>query len=169
MGEKINYQADASEYIEQLPRGAFLTVKSGEQQNTMTIGWGTIGYMWQRPILIVAVRYSRFTYELIDKAAEFSVSAPVDNRYNKILGKVGTESGRDIDKFKEYNIPLQPGKTIDCPVISDCGITYECKIIYRQPMDPEALNPDIRDKFYSNQDYHVIYWGEITAVYKNNL
>ncbi|HOO44668.1 MAG TPA: flavin reductase family protein, partial [Deltaproteobacteria bacterium] len=32
----------------QLQKGAFLTVKAGDALNTMTIGWGLIGFIWQR-------------------------------------------------------------------------------------------------------------------------
>jgi|SRR5690554_2797351 len=68
MLQHIKYNEYLPQAMEQLPRGAFLTVKSGDLLNTMTIGWGTIGYIWEMPIFTVAVRYSRHTYELINQA-----------------------------------------------------------------------------------------------------
>ena len=36
--------------MERIKKGAFLTVRADGSINTMTIGWATIGYIWQRPI-----------------------------------------------------------------------------------------------------------------------
>ncbi|WP_369397352.1 hypothetical protein [Syntrophomonas palmitatica] len=44
----LKYHEMSREMLEQLPRGAFLSVKAGERINTMTIGWGAVGYMWQK-------------------------------------------------------------------------------------------------------------------------
>jgi flavin reductase (DIM6/NTAB) family NADH-FMN oxidoreductase RutF len=68
MANKLAYEEYSQQFLKQLPKGAFLTVKDGDRLNTMTIGWGSIGWIWQKPILMVMVRYSRHTYELIDKA-----------------------------------------------------------------------------------------------------
>ena len=65
MAVQPQYVTGVAEMLTQLPLGAFLTVKSGDRVNTMTIGWGTIGFMWGKPIMTVMVRYSRHTHQLI--------------------------------------------------------------------------------------------------------
>ena len=86
--------------INQLPKGALLTVKSNDKLNTMTIGWAALGRIWNKPILTVLVRLSRYTYELITDADSFTVSFFMDESLKQAMNICGTKSGRDIDKFK---------------------------------------------------------------------
>lgn len=168
MSEAANYYEFTPQMLEQLPRGAFLSVKSGDKINTMTIGWGAIGCIWFKPILMVMVRYTRYTYELMEQASEFSVCVPLDNNFKKELGVAGTKSGRDIDKFQELNLTIGSGRATNAPVIDQCGLVYECRTVFRQEMNPEYLDPAIKAKYYSDDNYHVLYFGEIVASYKNN-
>lgn len=168
MRDEIKYHARAGELLQQLPRGAFLSVGAGDKINTMTIGWGAIGFFWARPVMIVGVRYSRYTYELMENARDFSVSAPLNADFKKALAGAGSKSGRDMDKFQIFNLKAEGGQEIDSPVIDSCGLIYECKLIYKQSMDPEMLAEELRKKYYPHDDYHVIYWGEIVSTYINN-
>lgn len=167
MDNEISYSKLAAEVLQQLPKGGFLSVRAGEEINTMTIGWGAIGFMWQKPIVIVLVRYSRYTYDLIQKAQEFTLSIPLDNEMKKPLAMAGSNSGRDMDKFSALQLKAQPARCIASPAIGECGLIYECRVVYRQPMDPEMLDAGIKEKFYADEDYHVMYFGEILACYKN--
>ena len=146
-------------------KGAFLTLKDGNKVNTMTIGWANIGYQWKIPVLSVMVRKSRYTYELIEKASEFTVSIPVNANLKKELAFCGSKSGRDIDKIKECNLKLEKGKKIETPIIDNCEMHFECKIVYKEKMTKENLSRDLRDKFYKDEDYHTFYYGEILDCY----
>ncbi len=165
MTNEIPYEQYASQFLNQLPRGAFLTVQAGENLNTMTIGWGSIGYIWKRPVLMVMVRHSRYTYQLMEKASDFSVSLPAQGELKKDLAIVGTKSGRDIDKFTECKLSAKNARTITSPIIGECDLVYECKILFKQEMQPANLAPEIREQFYSDDDFHVLYYAEILACY----
>ena len=39
-----------------------VTTDAGGKPNVMTIGWGTIGSIWGRPVFVVLVRPSRYSY-----------------------------------------------------------------------------------------------------------
>lgn len=147
-------------------KGAFLTVKSNDKVNTMTIGWGQIGYQWKRPVFMVMVRKSRYTYELMENATEFTVSIPTDDKMKEALKICGTKSGRELDKIKECNLSLKESNKIETPIISDCKLQYECKIVYKQEMNNEFLDKEIDENMYSNGDYHVLYYGEILDCYE---
>lgn len=151
--------------LQQLPAGAFLSVKAAARINTMTIGWGAIGYMWQRPIMLVAVRPSRYTYGLIEEAGEFTVSLPASGELKKQLAIAGTKSGRGVDKFEACSLTAQPGKGVESPVIKECNLFFECKVVYKQAMNPDNLDETIKSKFYSKDDYHTMYFGEIVDCY----
>jgi len=145
-------------------QGALL-IAAAEPVNPMTIGWGTIGIVWGKPVFAVLVRPSRFTHGLMEKAAAFSVNVPPQS-----LGDVcmfcGSKSGRDVDKIAETGITVQPGKSIDVPTIADCPIHYECRMLHRNQVDRTTLAEDVAASAYRSGDYHTIFWGEIVGVYK---
>ncbi|MGE5653045.1 MAG: flavin reductase family protein [Bacillota bacterium] len=165
MYRDVPYHQFTKEALAQLPKGAFLTVQDGESRNTMTIGWGTIGFIWQKPIFMVAVRYSRHTYGLLEKAKEFTVSVPIKEDLGKALALCGSKSGRDIDKFSAAGLTIRLGKVLTTPIIDDCSLHYECKVVYQQVMEPGTLDEGIRSRSYSKGDFHVLYYGEIVACY----
>jgi len=72
----LNYMSVAEEAINKIKKGAFLTVRAADALNTMTIGWATFGFIWQKPIMMVAVRSSRHTFGIIEKALDFTVTIP---------------------------------------------------------------------------------------------
>ena len=168
MSEELIYSSMAREMLEQLPRGAFLSVRADDRINTMTIGWGAIGYFWNKPVIIVGVRYSRYTYDLIEEARDFSVTIPLSSDFKKSLAGTGSKSGRDMDKFQVFSLKAEPGKEIESPVIGSCGLVYECRLIFKQAMDPDLLDEELRQKFYAQEDYHVMYYGEIVSAYQND-
>ena len=146
-------------------QGAFLTVKSGEKINTMTISWGNVGFEWNRPIFTVLVRKSRFTYDLMENSDNFTVSIPLSRDLKNALSVCGSKSGRDIDKFKECNLTLEKSKKVDTPIIGECELHYECKIVYKQEMNSDLLSKDIIESSYKTGDYHTLYYGEILTTY----
>jgi len=163
---KVNFTEHLESGMEFLhTKGAFLTVKSGDKVNTMTISWGNIGFEWNRPIFMVLVRKSRYTYDLMEKSDNFTVSIPLSVDLKNALAICGSKSGRDIDKFKECNLTLEKSKAVDTPIIGDCKLHYECKIVYKQEMNPALLSKDIVESSYKTGDYHTLYYGEIVETY----
>lgn len=165
MYRDLPYNQLTQEALAQLPKGAFLTVQDGDHKNTMTIGWGSIGFIWQKPIFMVAVRYSRHTYALLEKAREFTVSFPIREDLTKALALCGSKSGRDLDKIAAASLTLKPGKVLKTPIIDDCSLHYECRVVYQQVMEPGTLDHEIRGRSYNKGDFHVLYYGEIVACY----
>ncbi|NLB53543.1 MAG: flavin reductase family protein [Syntrophomonadaceae bacterium] len=168
MTKNIRYNEFIQETLTQLPRGSFLTVKAGEKTNTMTIGWGLIGYIWAMPVLMVAVRRSRYTCELMEQTDNFTVSFPHQGDLKGSLAEAGKKSGRDIDKFKELPLTALPGTVTESPAIAECRLVYECQTVYKHQMDPQMLSEDIQASCYSDNDYHILYFGKIVASYLND-
>ncbi|MBU1344466.1 MAG: flavin reductase family protein [Proteobacteria bacterium] len=155
----------AKEVMDIIKRGAFLTVKAGKKINTMTIGWATIGHIWKKDVFMVAVRESRHTFDLIEKSDNFTVSVPASG-YKKEVLFCGTKSGRDFNKFEECNLKTATGKFVESPIIDIPGYHFECKIIYKNAMDPKFLDAIYDKSLYSDKDYHTLYFGEIAVCYK---
>jgi flavin reductase (DIM6/NTAB) family NADH-FMN oxidoreductase RutF len=162
--KKVDYMTVAEKAMEQINTGAFLTVKAGDALNTMTIGWATLGIVWKKPICMVAVRDSRHTFGIIEKAADFTVCFPMTDMKEALMF-CGTKSGRDYDKFKECGLePAKAQKTVS-PIINTPGIHVECKIVLKSAMDPALLEPEY-EKLYPKKDYHTLYFGEILDCYE---
>ncbi len=160
----VDYMAVYETVMKQIQQGAFLTVRAGEGLNTMTIGWATIGIAWKKPVMMVMVRNSRHTFTLIEKATDFSVSVPTGDM-KKEIAFCGTKSGRDMDKFQTCGLKTAPGQRIGSPIIQVPGIHFECRIVYRDAIDPARLTRDY-DPLYTEKDYHTLYFGEIQACYE---
>jgi flavin reductase (DIM6/NTAB) family NADH-FMN oxidoreductase RutF len=141
--------------------GAFLTAKSNNSTNTMTISWGFIGYMWYKPCFIAVVRPQRHTNAILKSAADFTVSVPFDTLLTE-LKTCGTQSGKDIDKSKI--VTFLPAKTTASPIVDGCQAYFECKINYTDKFDPSGMPKEIIEKIYKD-DYHEIYMGEIVEAY----
>jgi flavin reductase (DIM6/NTAB) family NADH-FMN oxidoreductase RutF len=163
--KRIDYMAAAQQAVTQIKNGAFLTVKSGEAINTMTIGWATIGYVWRKPIMMVAVRLTRHTFSIIETAGDFTVSIPSSDMKKEIMF-CGTKSGRDYNKFKECNLQTSDSQKVITPIIKVPGLHYECKIVYKSAMNPADLNKDYDAALYPEKDYHTLYFGEIVDCYE---
>ena len=156
--------------MQNIQKGCLLTTKADGQVNTMTIGWGTLGIEWKKPICTVFVRESRHTKAMLDKNPEFTVNIPYGEYDKSILGICGTKSGRDMDKIKELGLTLEEPLTVSVPAIRELPLTLECKVIYRQDQDPKAIDPECDARFYGKNtpgegDYHTAYYGLITATY----
>jgi flavin reductase (DIM6/NTAB) family NADH-FMN oxidoreductase RutF len=161
----VPYNQYLKEVDEHLKGGVFLTT-GHDKINTMIIGWGGVNIYWGKPIFIVPVRKSRHTHNIIEQTGEFTVSIPMGKDLSSAINFCGTKSGRDYDKFKECGLTATPAQKINTPIIGECTLHYECKVVYKQDLIPENLQKDIHEKWYP--DYHTLYFGEIIACYETN-
>lgn len=163
--KELNYMSIADEAMRKIKKGAFLTVKAADMLNTMTIGWATFGFIWQKPVMMVAVRPTRHTFGIMEKARDFTVTIPSGD-LNKAIAFCGSKSGRDVDKIKMCNLETADGQTVASPIIKTPGMHYECKIIYTSAMNEAHLDKTIDESLYPRKDYHTLYFGEIVACYE---
>ena len=155
----------AGDICKAMKKGILLTTKVDDVVNTMTIGWGTMGIEWGRPMFVAYVRESRYTHEMIEKSGEFTVNIPVGSVDTKILSVCGTKSGRDMDKIKELGLTLVEPENISVPGIKELPLTLECKVLYRMEQTLDTIPGDIIEKYYPNGDFHYAYYGQIVGAY----
>jgi flavin reductase (DIM6/NTAB) family NADH-FMN oxidoreductase RutF len=167
MKKYINLWDYAGQILEQVGTAALVTTKSDGEVNTMTIGWGTLGVEWKKPLFTVFVRQSRHTKALLDKNGEFTINVPLKDMDRKqILGFCGSKSGRDVDKIKELDLTLEEPEVISAPGIRQLPLTLECKVLYQQTQDAAKLPKSIVDRYYPEPyDDHTVYYGEIVSAY----
>ena len=170
MKQPVNAFDYSNQICHAMKKGILLTTASGNQVNTMTIGWGHIGIEWGRPIFVAYVRESRHTKALLDETGEFTVNIPLETCDSKALAYCGTKSGRDCDKIKDCGLTLEQPNTIHVPGLREFPLTLECKVIYQQPQDLSLLPSDILERLYPAddtgiRDAHTVYYGQILDSY----
>jgi len=142
-----------------------LTAGTMDDCNMMTVAWGSIGCMWNRPFAQVVVRPQRHTLKYMDLFESFTLCGFPD-KYHKDLLHLGTVSGRDCDKLEGTELTLKPSESVLSPVYNEASLTLECRKMYRQAMSPEGFITDTGVKVYPDRDYHVIFYGEIVNAFK---
>ena len=166
MHRKIDVTDYANEIAKALKRGVLLTTKAGEKVNSMVIGWGHVGRIWERPVFVAYVRTCRYTRELLDANPEFTVNVPVGGFDRNAFAICGSKSGRDMDKIAEAGLTPTTPETVSVPGIKEFPLTLECRVIYREEQTAARLPEEIRRQFYTAEtEDHVAYFGEITAAY----
>ena len=175
MKRQINPYDYAGEICKALPKGILLTTKRGEEVNSMTIGWGTIGIDWSIPVFIAYIRESRYTKQLLEETGEFTINVPLGEVDKNILTICGTKSGRDMNKIQELGLHLEEPMDISVPGIRELPLTLECKVIYKQKQDLSAIPEKILKRYYpveddtlhpgSDRDYHIAYTAQIVKAY----
>jgi len=131
--------------------------------NTMTVGWGSFGTMWNRPFAMVVVRPQRYTFKFMEKFDDFSLCAfPMELQPK--LNFLGKKSGRDIDKIKESGLSPHPSQLINSPVFEEATLQIECKKIYWDDLDPKNFIAKYIRPLYPMQDFHRMYFGEIVHI-----
>ena len=165
MKKTVNAFDYAGEICKAMPQGILLTTAAEGKVNTMTIGWGTIGIEWGKPLFVAYVRDSRYTMEMLGKNPEFTVNVPLGMVDKKILGYCGTKSGRDTDKIADLGLTLEPGDTVSVPGIKELPLTLECKILYAQKQENDKLPAALVDRYYAGGDFHTAFYAEIVGAY----
>ena len=132
--------------------------------NTMTVAWATVGILWQKNVVMVAVRPERYTKEFLDASDTFSLTV-FDKSYKKMLGYCGTVSGRDEDKIAKSNLTINH---IDgTPYFEEADMVIVCKKLYAQEMKPECfIIKELDSENYPKKDYHTLYISEIEKIYR---
>lgn len=104
-----------------------ITSKNKEGKvNVFTVAW--IGTACTKPPMItVAIRPERLSYEYINESGDFVVNLP-NSKMVREVDYCGVRSGKHIDKIKEMNFIIEDSKDVSAPLISQCPIALECKV-----------------------------------------
>lgn len=145
---------------------AVLTVGDKEKFNAMTVSWGGLGTIWNKPVVTVYVRPIRYTYEFMETNDYFSLSF-YDEEYKEDLGILGSKSGKYVDKIALTK--LTPRFSENTVSFKEAKLTLICKKIYFQDLDINNIdNKSIPqseiDRFYKTEPAHRMYIGEVIDI-----
>ena len=107
-----------------------VTCGAGENVNVFTLN-RIASCNAEPPMVSISVRPSRASHDLIDQTGEFVVNIPWLDM--ELVGDfVGTTSGREIDKWQETGLTVQPASIVATPLLDACPVNLECQV--RQTM-----------------------------------
>lgn len=105
--------------------------------NVFTVGW--IGTACTRPPMIsVAIRPERLSYEYIKESESFVVNLPTAS-LTKIVDYCGVVSGKKEDKIQKLGLTLEDSQKIDTPSLSECPVNIECIVKSITPLGSHDL------------------------------
>lgn len=139
--------------------GAIALADDTKEINGLTIGWGSIGTLWRKPILSLYVHEVRYTRHILDNASGFSICFIEDKEQ---LRYFGTVSGKDENKI--LNSKLTVNYVDGIPYFEESDLVIVCKKVGQSKFEVEKIDiPNIVD-WYSEDGVHTIYQGEIIKV-----
>jgi flavin reductase (DIM6/NTAB) family NADH-FMN oxidoreductase RutF len=130
--------------------------------NAMTASWGGMGIIWNKPVVTIYLRPSRYTKELVDNGKTFSINV-LPRQERPILDYCGSHSGRTEDKIAAAKLNVE--HTDDTPWFTQSRLVLICRKLYVQELAPDNfVGRDVCIKNYPQKDYHTMYIAEITKV-----
>ena len=95
--------------------------------NVMTMSWHMM-VDFEPPILACVISNRNYTFNILKKTKECVINIPTVELATKVV-KVGNSSGRTIDKFKKFQLTQEPASFVKAPLISECYVNLECKVV----------------------------------------
>jgi flavin reductase (DIM6/NTAB) family NADH-FMN oxidoreductase RutF len=147
MQKQVEYeQAIKTKYPEQVVI-AIAKDKNGKA-NPVTLGW-TMIVSGVPPMMAIAVAKTHYSVETITHSKCFTIAFPSSEMADAALF-FGSKSGRNTDKFAQFNCKLSPAKKIDSVLLADAVANFECVLESQTPVGD-----------------HIIFVGRIVASHIN--
>lgn len=143
-----------------------VTAGTAAKWNTMTAAWGCLGYLWDRNVVILFVRQSRYTHDFLERSSGFTCSFfPAGHRSD--LRYLGSHSGRKEDKVAKTG--LTPVKLTDGRMsFAEANLVFSCTKASRTDLSDATtvFLPDVvKANYPDRKDWHTLYIGFIDKVY----
>jgi len=104
-----------------------VSCEDNSRTNILTISWTGI-LCSSPPIIYISIRPDRFSYDLVKQSRRFIINIPSENQL-EIADKCGNCSGRDVDKFKMFNLSKEYLVKNYPPLIKECKHHLLCDVI----------------------------------------
>jgi flavin reductase (DIM6/NTAB) family NADH-FMN oxidoreductase RutF len=125
MQKQVEYEgAIRTKYPEQVVI-AIAKDKDGKA-NPVTLGW-TMIVSGKPPMMAIAVASRHYSIETIRHSKCFTIAFPSSEMADTALF-FGSRSGRDIDKFAEFDCKTEAAKAIDSVLLCDAVANFECTL-----------------------------------------
>jgi len=125
MQKQVKYeQAIKTKYPEQVVI-AIAKDKKGKA-NPVTLGWTMIA-SYEPLMMAIAVARTHYSIKTIRYSKCFTIAFPSSQMADAALF-FGSKSGRDTDKFAQFDCKTLPAKKIDSVLLADAVANFECTL-----------------------------------------
>ena len=125
-----------------------ITKDKNGKSNPVTIGCTMIA-SYEPPMIAVAIAAKHYSTEAIRDSKCFTIAYPSVEMADAALF-FGSHSGRDTDKFAQFDCKTEPAKKIDSLLLTDSDANFECTL------ESETAAGD-----------HIIFVGRVVAAHVN--
>jgi flavin reductase (DIM6/NTAB) family NADH-FMN oxidoreductase RutF len=147
MQKQVEYsEAIKTKYPEQVVIA--IAKDAAGRANPITLGW-TMIVSGTPPMMAIAVAKKHYSIEAITHSKCFTIAYPSAEMAEAALF-FGSRSGRDTDKFAEFDCKTAPAKSIDSVLLTDAVANFECTLESQMPAGD-----------------HIIFVGKIVAAHIN--
>lgn len=109
-----------------LPAVLVTTVDREGRPNVFTVSWTGVACS-RPPMVTIAVRKERLSYENIRATGEFVINLTTKGML-KMTDFCGCRSGRKVDKIKHFGLELEPGAEVAVPSLKKSPVALECRV-----------------------------------------
>ena len=158
---------DVLDYLNTDEDNVLIASGGKKHHNIMATNDITFGIMRDKPVVTLYLEQDFYTRGYVEKKGSFSLNFLSDTEESRDkLKKIQAVSGREVDKFKEYDLDFDMVDGV--PATSDSKYLLICKVIYRNHPSKSDFFDDYR-KFYKknfkkSSDY--AYLAEIVGAYE---
>jgi flavin reductase (DIM6/NTAB) family NADH-FMN oxidoreductase RutF len=99
--------------------------------NPVTLGW-TMIVSGSPPMMAIGVAKKHYSVEAINHSECVTIAFPSVEMAEAALF-FGSKSGRNVDKFAEFDCPIEPAKEIDSVLLTDAVANFECTLESQVP------------------------------------
>jgi flavin reductase (DIM6/NTAB) family NADH-FMN oxidoreductase RutF len=97
------------------------------ETNIMTMSWH-MPMEFSPSLFSCVIASANYSFDLIRNSRQCVINLPTVDIAATVV-KIGNCSGRDIDKFAEFNLAAKPGKQVRAPLIDECYANFECRLV----------------------------------------
>lgn len=109
-----------------LPAVLVTTIDRDGHPNVFTVSWTGVACS-RPPMVTIAVRKERLSYENIQATGEFVINLTTREML-KMTDFCGCRSGRKVDKIKHFGLELEPGTDVAVPSLKKSPVALECRV-----------------------------------------
>lgn len=114
------------QFLEPGPVVMVTTTRKGKS-NIMTLSWYTM-MDFEPPIIGCIISNRDYTFDTLKATKECAINIPAVGLAKKVVA-CGNTTGKKVDKFKTFKLTPVSAAKIDVPLIEECFVNLECKVI----------------------------------------
>ncbi|ADY00328.1 flavin reductase domain protein, FMN-binding protein [Vulcanisaeta moutnovskia 768-28] len=133
----IEYNGVFYRLLHPRPTILLITLCPGDRVNIMPASWN-LPISEEPPTIGVAVYRETFTYQCLNYHPEATINVP-SIKHVDLIYQLGSVSGRDVDKIREFKVQLIPSDIVKAPTWRDAIAAYEVRVMNRLDVGESTL------------------------------